>query len=187
MERELSPDLKYHSVAHTRDDVLPAAERLAAMEGIGEDDLLVLRTAVLFHDIGFIERYDDNETAGVRLAAEVLPGFGYDPVEIAVIGGMIMATKLPQSPRTHLEEIMADADLDLLGRKDFSDLNRALREERGAHGQSFSDVDWYRNQLQFLQAHRYFTASAQKLRQAVKEGHTAMMAARLRVSIARRL
>ena len=31
LERELPPTLIYHSLAHTRDDVVPAAERLAAL------------------------------------------------------------------------------------------------------------------------------------------------------------
>src|SRR5690242_17751567 len=41
LERELSPALCYHSVAHTRDDVVVAAERLAALEGVDGEALLL--------------------------------------------------------------------------------------------------------------------------------------------------
>ena len=34
LEHNLPPNLMYHSPAHTREDVLPAAERLAALERI---------------------------------------------------------------------------------------------------------------------------------------------------------
>lgn len=37
LSKELAPDLTYHGVHHTRDDVLPAAERLAAESKL--DDL----------------------------------------------------------------------------------------------------------------------------------------------------
>lgn len=39
LEAELPPQRVYHNVAHTRDDVVPAAERLAVMEGISGEAL----------------------------------------------------------------------------------------------------------------------------------------------------
>jgi uncharacterized protein len=168
LERDLSPNLFYHSLQHTRDDVLPATERLAALEGLEGESLLLLRTAALFHDLGFVERYADNEVVAARLATEVLPQWGYTPKQVQAIDGMIMATRLPQAPRTPLEEILADADLDVLGRKDFFDRNQALRAEMAAHSRPVSDHDWYDQQLRFLQGHHYFTASARRLRDAQK-------------------
>ncbi len=61
LERELDPKLYYHGVHHTRDDVLPAVERLGALAGVMGDDLLVLQTAALFHDTGYLRQYHDNE------------------------------------------------------------------------------------------------------------------------------
>src|SRR5262245_36481544 len=115
LEDELSPALCYHSLAHTRDDVAPAVERLAAAEGVAGEALLLLRTAAYFHDLGFVERRDDHEAIGARIAREALPCFGYRPPQIALVEGMIMATRMPQAPRTSLERILADADLDVCG------------------------------------------------------------------------
>ena len=45
------------------------------------------------------------------------------------ICGMIMATKIPQSPKNYLEQILCDADLDYLGRDDFYDIGGTLFKE----------------------------------------------------------
>ena len=34
LERELSPNLLYHGITHTRDDIVPAVEMFASMEGV---------------------------------------------------------------------------------------------------------------------------------------------------------
>ena len=176
LEEALSPLLTYHSVAHTRDDVLPAAKRLAALENVEGEDLNLLLTAAWYHDIGYVETPAENhEAVGIRISAQVLPRYGFGLAQIRIIGGLVEATRLPQSPATHLEEIMADADLDLLGRDDFWSLNQALRAEMAALGKPTTDEEWYTGQLAFLQAHRYFTASAIRLRAAGKQRHVEAM------------
>ncbi len=169
LANELPPNLIYHSLEHTRDDVVPALERLADLEGVTGEPLLLLRTAGYFHDIGFVERYLDNEVIAVRIAEQALPRFGYTPEQIQTIKGIILVTRLPQTPHNHLEEIMADADLDGLGRDNFIERGQALRGEWATLGQTFTDEEWYRDQIRLLQSHHYFTASARRLRDAGKE------------------
>jgi uncharacterized protein len=164
LERNLPPQRVYHNLAHTRDEVLAAVERLAAMEGIEGEDLLLLRTAAWFHDAGFIVQGANHESIGAELASRALPDFGYQPEQIATIQGMILATRLPQSPRTLLEQLMADADLDLLGCDEFIPRNHDLRVEMAAYGQTMTDHEWLSSQLDFLCSHVYFTASATALR-----------------------
>jgi uncharacterized protein len=176
LEREVGPELCYHSIFHTRDDVLPAAIGLAASEGVTGEDLLLLETAAYFHDIGFVERREDHEVLGSRIAADVLPRFGYESAQIVQIVGMIMATRLPQSPQTLLQQILADADLDVLGREDFWPRNQALRDELAQAGMPASDADWYRVQLHFLRGHSYWTFTARRLRDGQKQRHIEMLA-----------
>jgi len=177
LERELPPKLIYHSLSHTRDEVASAVEYLAAQEHVNGSAVVLVRTAALYHDIGFVEStvmgaYGHNhEAIGARIAAQVLPRFGYSPAQIQRIIGMIMATKIPQSPRDVLEQIVADADLDLLGREDFWIRNQNLRDEIAAFGVSTDDDVWYQGQLQFLRAHRYFTQAARALRGPRKQRH----------------
>jgi uncharacterized protein len=164
LERELPAALTYHSLAHTRDDVAPATLRLATIAGVCGEQRMLLHTAAYYHDIGFVVQRAEHEAAGAQIAAEQLPNFGYTPPQIEIIHGMIMATKLPQSPHTLLEQLMADADLDALGRTDFLIRNQALRDELAAYGNHSDDLEWYREQLTFLQAHQYWTDAARQVR-----------------------
>jgi class 3 adenylate cyclase/tetratricopeptide (TPR) repeat protein len=179
LERELGSQLKYHCVGHTRDDVLPAALRLAKAHGLAPEDELLLHAGALFHDLGFIECRKGHEAVGVRIARETLPGFGFDASQIERIAGIIMATKLPQTPTTLLERLLADADLDVLGREDFFEKNDALRRELAAHGHVVTDVGWWTQQLSFLTTHGYFTEVAASLRGPGKALNAAEMQRRL--------
>ncbi len=165
----LPPELCYHSIRHTSADVLPAVERLATLACVNGDDLLLLRTAVLYHDMGYMEQYANNEPIGAALARETLPDFGYNPDQVGAVARMIMATRMPQAPQTFLEELICDADLDSLGREDYLDTSHDLYAELVAYGASISLKDWYRRQLNFLSNHTYFTEAARELRDAGKQ------------------
>jgi uncharacterized protein len=166
LEQELSPNLFYHGIAHTRDDVVPAAEILASLEGIRGNSLSLLLTAAWFHDLGYVERARHHELISARIAVQVLPGFGYTEKQVETVRWAILATALPQSPQNLLEEILTDADLDVLGRDDYMRSNNNLRRELAFFGQEYSDLEWYERQLKFLEAHTYFTNSAHSLRDA---------------------
>lgn len=173
LDSELSPKLFYHCAAHTRYDVARASERLARLEGVPENDLRLLMTAVYFHDIGFTqlkettrEAYRDlqHELLSAQIARRVLPEYGFGPQELDTIEGIIMATRLPQSPRNLLEKIIADADLDSIGREDFWSTSANLRIEMAAFGTLYTDYDWYEFQVRFLSGHSYFTDAAHQFR-----------------------
>ena len=125
LDSNLPKDLWYHGVHHTI-DVEKEAERIAISEKItNQEDLLLLKIACLYHDSGFLFTYKEHEAAGCDLAKKELPSFGLDQKQIDTICGMIMATKIPQTPRTKLEEIICDADLDYFGREDFFPMRAA--------------------------------------------------------------
>ncbi|MBP6787260.1 MAG: HD domain-containing protein [Candidatus Promineofilum sp.] len=173
---ELSPHLTYHSLRHTRDDVLPAAVRLARATGVDGDALLCLATAALFHDIGFLVTYDDHETHGIALAQAALPDLGYSAAQLDVIAELIAATRMPQRPTSPLAELLCDADLDVLGREDFWDVNRLLLAETEYYrGQVISEAEWLVNQLRFLEEHVYFSGTAHTLRDPGKVRNVDLM------------
>src|SRR4051812_40856788 len=97
LRKELPRHLSYHSVAHVK-DVYAAAERLASAEGVKGRDLKLLLTAVMFHDCGFMVNSKEHEKIGCDIARQSLPEFGYAPEDIERICGMIMATRIPQTP-----------------------------------------------------------------------------------------
>jgi hypothetical protein len=105
---------------------------------------------------------------GCDLVREHLPRFGYNKEEIERICGMIMATKIPQSPNNHLEEIICDADLDYLGRDDFYSIGQSLFEELQAYNVVQDIETWNRIQVGFLTSHGFFTKTNKKRRASVK-------------------
>ena len=168
LKNELPDNLFYHSLQHT-EDVLKNVERLSVSEGIDKDSAILLQTAALFHDFGYIKQYSDNESVGCNYAKEILPGFDYSEDEISRISEMIMATVIPQAPKSIYDEILCDADLDYLGRDDFNDISILLRKELEAHGVIFSNKEWYEFELSFMEKHTYFTDTAKRTRQPVKD------------------
>ena len=180
LSRELSPHLTYHSLYHTRDDVLPAAARLGRASGLNEDEYLALTTAALFHDTGFIDTYEDHEAGSIAIARAALPDFDYSPAQIDRIADLIAATRMPQRPADPLQELLCDADLDLLGRDDFMRLNRALlKEVRHYSPRPVPDDTWMRDQLRFIEEHRFFSPAARTLRAAGESHNRALMRAAL--------
>ena len=167
LEQQLSKQLHYHSIAHTK-DVVKAIERLALLENVTDEGLFLLKSAATYHDAGFIEQYDKNEPIGARLAQEILPKYGYTQKHIDRIKELIFVTSIPHKPTNNLEEIMCDADLDYLGRDDFHDIADKLRRELKEHGKIKSDRQWDEIQVGFLRSHRYFTETAKATRDAKK-------------------
>ena len=168
LKEGLSPVLYYHGVHHTI-DVMSALTQIANAEGVDEHDLALLQTAALLHDSGFLTTYTTHEEAGCSFSREILPGYGYTDEEITIICGMIMSTKIPQSPKTKLEEIICDADLDYLGRADFYPIANSLFRELQGRGTIDNENDWNKLQIKFLSAHSYFTQTSRRLREAEKQ------------------
>ncbi len=168
LSNELHKDLTYHCVDHTL-DVIDSAVRLAKLEGVNGHDLTLIKTAALTHDLGFLESYKGHEEISMRMVGEMLPEHGYSEEDIRKIQGMIKSTEIPQSPNNKLEEIIADADLDYLGRDDLFLIGQRLQYEWKMHGIVSTLKEWHEKQLAFLRAHSYYTPSAKKLRAEKKK------------------
>lgn len=167
LEEKLSDKLFYHSINHTK-DVVKSVERLALSENVTDEGLFLLKTAANYHDAGFVEQYEKNELIGARMAAEILPKYGYTQENIDRIKDLIYVTEIPHKPKNKLEEIICDADLDYLGRDDFHEIADRLRKELREHGKIDSDRLWDEIQVKFLTQHRYFTKTAIETRRSKK-------------------
>jgi uncharacterized protein len=170
---ELPKDLRFHiakHTLHTTKGVVASANRIAISEDVSEHDRELIITAAYFHDVGYIIEYNKNEPIAARMAGRILKLIGYKPNEIAKIQKMILATDLEIEPKTHLEKILCDADLDHFGREDFFKLDGKLREEWRVEGQDASDeAKWYKGTLEILQKHHYYTESQIRLREKRKQ------------------
>ncbi|MCU0357431.1 MAG: HD domain-containing protein, partial [Cyclobacteriaceae bacterium] len=167
-EAELPAYLHYHNIDHVR-DVTEAAMRNANESELKDEERMLLRTAALYHDSGFTISSRNHEEHGCTIARESLPRFGYSTEQIDAICSMIMATKVPQTPKTKLEKILCDADLDYLGREDFYDVGRRLYAEMQERGLVETEREWNLIQKTFLENHRYHTVWAQQHREIKKQ------------------
>jgi len=154
------PRLPYHNYDHAV-DVAQATERLADLENLGTLQRFLLQTGAYFHDIIYEINAKDNEERSALLAEDFLPIVGYDYEDIFQVSSLVMATKISTKPKSKLEKLMCDADVDNLGRPDFFDKCELLRQERGVEDKKV----WYTNALKFLQGHQYYTEAAKDLRQ----------------------
>lgn len=180
LQKELSSVLTYHSYWHSRHEVMQAVAYLARQYDLSEQDRRLLEVGAAFHDIGFVISSVEHEVRGVRIARSVLPKFGFGQEQVQQIAGLIMATRLPQSPKNLLEQILADADLDVLGRSDFFKRSEDLRLELAGLGNPIPPLQWYEIQRDFLRHHIYFTAEARLLRQPSKDRHIQILTEVLR-------
>ncbi|HVT85051.1 MAG TPA: hypothetical protein VHD35_07595, partial [Chitinophagaceae bacterium] len=133
------------------------------------------KTAALYHDSGFLHAYSGHEEAGCEIVKKELPAYGINGKQLDAICGMIMATKIPQSPKNKLEEIICDADLDYLGRPDFFKIANSLFKEMMHRGLVNNEREWNRIQVNFLKNHHYFTPTNKQSREQQKLEHLAMI------------
>jgi adenylate cyclase len=168
LENELPPGLYYHNIKHTI-DVVTQVELIGLGEDVDDEELLILKTAALFHDAGHILGYDDHELFSTLIAREILSDFYYTLAQIDKICELIMVTKMPPKPKNKLEEIICDADLDYLGRSDMIPVSNLLFRELKEVNKIESWNEWNRLQIKFISNHQYFTKTALKLREVNKQ------------------
>ena len=162
LETELPVYLHYHNASHTQ-RVLDATAKLAQSENIYGDELVILKTAALFHDAGFIETYSGHESISQKMAEKWLPQFEYSPEQIEKVTKLIDATRANAVPQNKLEEIIRDADLYYLGTAYYTEIAENLFKELLEAGFVKDREEWHEDQVKFLKAHKYYTESAQKL------------------------
>ncbi len=167
LEKDLPSFLVYHNAQHTK-NVIAAAEHLAQTENICENDLVLLKTAALFHDAGFLQQTDNHEEISCEIAKRHLPQYGYTPEQIDIICGAVRDTKIPQVAEDHLGKILCDADLFYLGTDEYTiNAGKLFDEFKITH--SLKNAEWRGRQIAFLSSHRYFTQTAINEREDKKQ------------------
>lgn len=175
LRTQLPASCTYHCAQRTELDVMRTVRRLARLSGVTAQESQQLQVAAAYHDVGYIRTVDNHVATSIEIMSETLPDFGFCGAEVETITAMVQATRMPQAPRNSLEALLADADLDSLGREDFLQTSTALWQEQKVVGRCLSWGDWLRAQLRFLQEHRYFTPAASQLRDAGKQSNIALL------------
>jgi predicted metal-dependent HD superfamily phosphohydrolase len=177
----ISPQLTYHGLHHTI-DVHNMCKLYILHYKINPREAKLLEIAAVAHDIGFLETYRNHEAAGAEVAANIMLEHNYTSKDIELVSGMIMATKIPQSPKNLLEQIICDSDLDYLGRNDFGSISLTLLKE-WINYNIFPDIESNFDNIQagFFKSHSYHTDFAKKYRAPVKDKNLQRIEQRLLV------
>ena len=178
LKNNLPSKLYYHGVHHTQ-DVFQSLDEICFYEKVKPDEYFLLKTAVLFHDMGYIDQYKNNENLGVKYAEQTLPKFNFSKTQIRKISKLILATKVPQNPSNKLEKIICDADLDYLGRADFFEISDSFFKELKGYKFLKTKSQWDKLQVAFFETHSYFTHFSQNNRTKLKQKHLKLIKERL--------
>ena len=160
----------YHTYEHTL-YVIEKVVEIGQYENCTEPEIELLKAAALWHDTGYINTYAGHEEESCMLARQYLPGYGYATEDVNKICGMIMATKIPQSPKNKLEEIIADADLEYLGTEHAAVLANNLFKELNALNPLVTQEAWNKTEIDFLTAHHYFTGYCKTNKEHIKQAY----------------
>jgi hypothetical protein len=180
LKDKLSNLYSYHNINHTF-NVISAVNKLCAKENVdgAEKDLLLV--AAWFHDTGYVNGVVNHESESVKIATTFLKEKGQSDEFINEVSKLILATVKEYVPQTELEKIIKDADYVHITSLEYESTCELLRFElKNSMNLSFSDLDWARENLNFLMnKHRFYTDYAIKKWQPLKEKNIVMVQKRI--------
>jgi predicted metal-dependent HD superfamily phosphohydrolase len=170
----------YHDLAHTEETVA-AAEEIAEGSKLNKSDTEVVLLAAWFHDVGYAEGVEGHEEKSAERATQFLQSRNYPQEKIELVSGCIRATKIPQTPRNLLEQIVCDADMSHLGKKRFFDRSALLRVETELRtGKTITDSEWLQRNIEFASNGSFFTDYARKEFSARRQKNLILLQEQLR-------
>ena len=169
LTRELSENCLFHTINHTL-EVLNNAEIIGKYSKLNDNDLNVLRMSALFHDVGYVDVYDGHEIVSVARARTFLRSRNVDEESINRVEAAILATKMPQSPRDEISEMLCDADLMYLTFDNYFDQIDLMRIEWERVGKAkLNSNQFHLQSLDFFKRHQYHSEYGKRVLQPIKE------------------
>lgn len=161
----------YHSVDHTR-YVLNQVQTIAKHEAVVDTKSNhLLKIGALFHDVGYIVDHLNHEESSCKIVSSYQNFLGITKDDLETVIGLIMATKIPQNPKTYLECIIADADLEYFSTAHFKEIGDLLFKELNHLNSDLTPEKWNTIQIDFLENHEYHTDYCKKIKTAQKNNN----------------
>ena len=120
------PQRHYHNIDHISECL-----QLLDQHRDCATNLILIETAIWFHDIIYDTHRSDNEEKSAEYTAETLRMLGVDVESIEKIRSLVIATKHNQAPENKDTALLLDIDLAILGKpeQEFNKYEKQIREE----------------------------------------------------------
>jgi len=151
----------YHNMEHIY-DVVQGCKIIGEDCNVIRSEMEKLEAAAWLHDIGYYAGYLNHEAVSATLAQDFLLKNGWNQEEVEIICNCILSTKVPQNPKTLLEEIICDADLFHLATEKFFEKSDLLWQEFSLYDKNLTKEEWRINSRKFVEAQKYFTPYGKK-------------------------
>lgn len=167
LRQKLPSHLTYHNYEHTC-DVVDVCLNYARVYQLDQEQTELLLIAATAHDYGYVISPVNHEETGADLVSMLMAAYQYKDKKIKQVRNIILATKLGAEPKTLMQKILADADLDYLGRPDYPVISERLFDELVHAGKLSNRSEWLQKQVAFLSSHQYYTPYARLHRRPAK-------------------
>jgi len=156
--RENKPEwLEFHDFHHAA-SVVDACRVIGSALNLNDEMIEVASLAAWFHDVGYLDGIEGHEERSVESATSFLQESRYPKEKIAQVAECIRATKMPQRPNNILEQVLCDADIAHLARKDYLQFSERIRQEIEHRMRiKLTRLEWLTMNIDFVAGHRYFT------------------------------
>lgn len=171
LARELPSWALYHSVEHTRQTVA-ACREIGRVLRLNDAQMAVVVLAAWFHDTGYGSGPQGHEARSARIAERYLTSHGYPKRMVTSVKKCILATHVPQRPRSLLQRVLCDADLISLGKRTFLVQNELLRQEMELRERRIIEERvWLHRSYRFLHGHRFATSYGRTVLESGKQAN----------------
>jgi len=159
----------YHNINHI-EEVVENANKICSYLKIEPEETETVIIAAWFHDSFYINSPKNHESESANIAESFLIEHNYPKEKIDLVRGCILATKIPQSPKNILEEILCDADLFHVGCENFFLRNELYKKEiKNQFNSKISDKEFIQNSISFFSAHKFLSNYAKEFLEEQKQ------------------
>lgn len=154
----------YHNLGHTK-LVVKYCKQISNKYKLTALQYEKLLLAAWFHDVGVEKDYQNHEVVGAEIAFNFLIKNNYNKKSAEAVAKLIVATRIT-SPyhKNILERILRDADVAYIGTNNFSEWSLRLRHEwEWKFNKTYTNDEWRKSNIQFLNVHTFNTRYAQAI------------------------
>ena len=159
----LPEEMCFHNSEHTL-RMLKRSEILALGEELTEEDILILKTAVLFLNYGYLFDYKNHIDKAVEEIRVLLPEYDYLYYQIEEICNLIKSLKQSDQKNDLKEKLIYDIYYEYFGASDFIELSYKLFNEESHYKGNQKLLHWWQKQIKNVENHEFLTNTAKQLR-----------------------